>query len=83
MGRKRKTGDQLDGLLGIQGSLASGHQEAPNSRLVDLLVNKYLWGGLPETLLQQICAAAVQDGLENPQVKRIAQAGTEGIHSGP
>ena len=83
MGRKRKLDDKLDGLLGIQGTLASGSQQQPKSALVALLVTKYLWGELPAILLQEICSAAVQDGLEHAEVQIVARVGTEGLHTGP
>ena len=84
MGRKRKAGDQLGGLLGsIQGPLSSGQHLQPKSELVDLLVTKYLWGEVPAVLLQQICAAAVKDGLVHPDVETMSRVGTSGLHPGP
>ena len=85
MGRKRKLGDKFEGLLGIDGALSSGQgqQQQPKSELVDLLVKKHLWGELPAVLVQQICAAALQDGLAHREVETMARLGTEGLHSGP
>ena len=82
MGRKRVRKENLDGLLGLHGALASSSQTQPKSALVELLMSKYLWGEIPATLVQQICGAALQDGVELPDVKAIAHVGTSGLHTG-
>ena len=82
MGRKRLRNDSLDGLLSLHGALASSSHAQPKSVLVDLLLRKLFWGEVPAILVQQICEAALQDGVELAEVKAIAHVGTSGLHSG-
>ena len=83
MGRKRTNNDNVGGLLGLHGASQSGEQLPKRSALVDLLLRRHLWGDMPATMVQLVCQAAVQDGVELPDVKLLAQAGTKGLHTGP
>ena len=63
-----------DPTLGSSGSSSAG------SALARLLVSKWSWGHMSTPLIQEIAAAAVQDGLRHPVVEVIAKLGSSGRH---
>ena len=50
------------------------------SHLVAVILAKMAWGEMSAPVAQQVAAAAVKDGLENPQVKKMAAAGNSGMY---
>ena len=98
MGRKRKLNNDVAGLLGLQGSLATGSSGAgpgaapsgatfpgatqSTSSLRLVLLESYLWGNISATQVQAIAHAAVQDGLDLPDIVALSRLGTDGQYTG-
>ena len=60
--------------------LADPGAAVAGSHLVAVILAKMAWGEMSAPAAQQIAAAAVRDGLENPQVKKMAEAGNAGMY---
>eukprot|EP00973_Karenia_brevis_P084059 11663369-Karenia_brevis.AAC.1 len=52
------------------------------SHLVSVLVELWSWGLIQAAMMQKICQAAEQDGLQHPEIKMIASIGHRGKYSG-
>ena len=52
------------------------------SRLAQLLMDKWAWGTMSAPMLQSIAQAAVQDGLQHPDVEKLAKIGGQGRFPG-
>jgi hypothetical protein len=50
-------------------------------QLADALLNQWAWGMMSSPSVQSVAAAAVQDGLTDPEVMRLAAAGSHGEHT--
>lgn len=48
------------------------------SALADHLISQWGWGHMSATSIQKIAAAAVSDGLQHPEVQRLAALGSHG-----
>ena len=55
-------------------------QKQGKSALAALLCERHALGLLPATLLQEICAAAIADGLDHGEVRELASIGAWGDH---
>ena len=83
------SGDPPKGVRGgykqkLQWQQASSSSSSPSGKsyLATLLVSKFVWGEISAPLLQQVAAAAFADGATHPDIKKLADLGTSGKHSG-
>ena len=63
-----------------QGSAAAS--SGPSNSLATLLVHKWAWGEMSTPLVQQIAAAAVEDGAAGHDIKVLAGLGSKGRYPG-
>jgi hypothetical protein len=49
--------------------------------LADTLLNQWSWGLMSSPSVQAVALAAVEDGLQDPEVQRLAAAGSHGRHT--
>ena len=57
---------------------AQSQNSQTNSKLADLLIERWAWGELSATAIQAIAHAAVSDGATHPQLTALAQVGCQG-----
>ena len=61
---------------------AHGTAAPPKSQLAYLLQQQFAWGTMSATSLQAIALAAVEDGLDHPDVVELSRIGSSGMHKG-
>ena len=63
---KASEGDGVPTSLGARSSQGDGEPSA----LANLLMQKWAWGELPATAVQELAAAALHDGAKHAQIRR-------------
>ena len=61
---------------------AAAAHDTPPSKLVSLLVEQWAWGEMSAPLVQRLAQAAVDDGLEHPDVQKLGLIGSQGKFPG-
>ena len=71
---------------GYKQRLAKAKQDAEpvrgSSKLASLLMEQWAWGEMSAPKVQAVAHAAFQDGLDHPQIEKLAMMGTSGAHPG-
>ena len=79
MGRKRLR-DNTFQVGGMQGQQAAGPREP--SHLVQCLLQNYYSGEVSAAAIQEICACALKDGTQHPDVEKLSRIGSSGYNLG-
>jgi len=56
---------------------AAAANASPGSALASLLLTSWAWGQISTPMVQRIASAAVEDGLDLPEVKKLAKLGID------
>ena len=80
---KRSNEKTVQSLLGLGHMVGKGPTApAKPGRLAKALLNRYFWGEVSAATVQQLAAAAVEDGLTEEVLVALSKIGTEGAYSG-
>ena len=81
--RKRSNEQNVDNLAGIGQLVSRGPKFGKkHSKLARSLLNRYFWGEVSASSVQQLAASALEDGMQHEELMTLARLGTEGVHSG-